>query len=163
MGLFHNVKGLRMFSWRLSERIFVVQPRGTGACGGAVFHYADDNRPSGETSGIPDQAVPRTLAGGRSPVCWSYGHKPIIPLETRTKAIELMLGGIWQKQATERLGVNVGDVHNWATAYREGDMAALQPRNRNSTASPTSPRLDEAGTPGMAVTTRRRCVDASRS
>ena len=62
------------------------------------------------------------------------GHmaKPIIPLETRTKAIELVLGGMQQKQAARQLGVSVGAVHNWVKAYREGGMAALQARNRNA-------------------------------
>ncbi|WP_270267622.1 DNA-binding protein [Bifidobacterium breve] len=36
------------------------------------------------------------------------GHmaKPIIPLETRTKAIELVLGGMQQKRAAEWIGYN---------------------------------------------------------
>ena len=58
--------------------------------------------------------------------------KPIIPLETRRKAIELVLGGMQQKQAAKQLGVSVGAVHNWVRAYRRGGMAALQPKNRNS-------------------------------
>ena len=53
---------------------------------------------------------------------------PIIPLETRRKAIELVLGGMQQKQAAKQLGVSVGAVHNWVRAYRRGGMAALQPR-----------------------------------
>ena len=62
------------------------------------------------------------------------GHmaKPIIPLETRLKAIELVLGGVRQKQAARRLGAGVGAVHGWVRAYRKGGMAALQPKNRNS-------------------------------
>ena len=40
--------------------------------------------------------------------------KPIIPLETRRKAIELVLGGMQQKQAAKQLGVSVGAVHNWS-------------------------------------------------
>lgn len=35
--------------------------------------------------------------------------KPIIPLETRTKAIELVLGGMQQKRAAEWIGYNVLD------------------------------------------------------
>ena len=38
--------------------------------------------------------------------------KPIIPLETRTKAIELVLGGMQRKQAAQRLGVSAGAVHD---------------------------------------------------
>lgn len=62
------------------------------------------------------------------------GHmaKPIIPLETRRRAVELVLGGMQQKQAAKQLGVSVGAVHGWVRAYREGGMAALQPKNRNS-------------------------------
>ena len=77
------------------------------------------------------------------------GHmaKPIIPLETRTKAIELVLGGMQQKQAAERLGVSIGAVHNWVKAYRKGGMAALQPRNRNASQSnkPSPRRSRSAG------------------
>ena len=62
------------------------------------------------------------------------GHmaKPIIPLETRRRAVELVLGGMQQKQAAKQLGAGVGAVHGWVRAYREGGMAALQPKNRNS-------------------------------
>ena len=58
--------------------------------------------------------------------------KPIIPLETRRKAIELVLGGMQQKQAAKQLGAGVGAVHNWVRAYRRGGMAASQPRNQNA-------------------------------
>ena len=58
--------------------------------------------------------------------------KPIIPLETRRKAIELVLGGMQQKQAAKQLGAGVGAVRNWVRAYRRGGMAALQPRNQNA-------------------------------
>ena len=71
------------------------------------------------------------------------GHmaKPIIPPEARTKTIELVLGGMQQKQAAERLDVSIGAIHNWVKAYREGGMAALQPRNRNAShANKPAPR-----------------------
>ena len=58
--------------------------------------------------------------------------KPIIPLKTRTRAIELVLGGIRREQATERLSAGVGAVHNWVRAYREGGMAALRPGSGNA-------------------------------
>ena len=81
--------------------------------------------------------------------------KPIIPLETRTKAIELVLGGMQQKQAAERLGVSAGAVHNWVRAYREGDMAALRPGNRNAIQTNKSvPRRDRDA--GDAEALRRR-------
>ena len=62
------------------------------------------------------------------------GHmaKPIIPLETRTKAIEPVPGGMQRKRAAERLGAGVGTVRNRLRAYREGGMAALRPENRNA-------------------------------
>ena len=62
------------------------------------------------------------------------GHmaKPIIPLETRRRAVELVLVGMQQKQAAKQLGVSVGAVHGWVRAYRKGGMAALQPKNRNA-------------------------------
>ena len=61
------------------------------------------------------------------------GHmaKPIIPLETRLKAIEPVPGSV-QKRAAKQLGAGVGAVHGWVRAYRKGGMAALQPKNRNA-------------------------------
>ena len=91
------------------------------------------------------------------------GHiaKPIIPLETSTKAIELVLGGMQHKQAAERLGVSVGAVHNWVKAYREGGMAALQPRNRNAsqTNKPAPRRSRNAGDGNDDVEALRRRVE----
>ncbi|WP_250232184.1 helix-turn-helix domain-containing protein, partial [Bifidobacterium longum] len=58
--------------------------------------------------------------------------KPIIPLETRRRAVELVPGGMQQKQAAKQLGAGVGAVHGWVRAYRKGGMAALQPKNRNA-------------------------------
>ena len=62
------------------------------------------------------------------------GHmaKPIIPPETRRRAVELVPGVMQQKQAAKQLGAGVGAVHGWVRAYRKGGMAALQPKNRNS-------------------------------
>ena len=61
------------------------------------------------------------------------GHmaKPIIPLETRRRAVEPVPGSV-QKQAAKQLGAGVGAVHGWVRAYRKGGMAALQPQNKNS-------------------------------
>ena len=95
------------------------------------------------------------------------GHmaKPIIPLETRRKAIELVLGGMQQKQAAKRLGLSVGTVHNWVRAYREGGMAALQPRNRNAAqdckprSAPRRGRDDGADDDGDAEALRRRVAE----
>ncbi|MGE8647361.1 helix-turn-helix domain-containing protein [Bifidobacterium breve] len=62
------------------------------------------------------------------------GHmaKPIIPPETRTKAIEPVPDGMQWKQAAELFGAGVSAVHNRVKAYREGGMAALRPRSRNA-------------------------------
>ena len=91
------------------------------------------------------QCLERWLA--KDPRYAGHMAKPIIPLVTRTKAIELVLGGMQQKQAAERLGVSIGAVHNWVKAYRKGGMAALQPRNRNASQSnkPSPRRSRSAG------------------
>ena len=52
--------------------------------------------------------------------------KPVIPLETRTKAIELILGNMQQKHTANQLGMSANAIHNRAKAYREGTV--LQPR-----------------------------------
>ena len=85
------------------------------------------------------------------------GHmaKPIIPLETRTKAIEPVPGGMRQKRAAERLGAGVGTVRNRVRAYREGDMAALRPENRDTgQADKLAMRRDRSA--GDAEAPRRR-------
>ena len=48
------------------------------------------------------------------------GHmaKPIIPLETRRRAVELVPGGMQQKLAAKQLGAGVGAVHGWVWASR---------------------------------------------
>ncbi len=93
------------------------------------------------------------------------GHmaKPIIPLETRRRAVGPVLGGMQQKQAAERLGAGVGAVHGWVRAYREGGMAALQPKNRNS-AQGNKP-ADSRRRPSAAemMMTRRLCAAGSRN
>ena len=105
------------------------------------------------------QCLERWLA--KDPRYAGHMAKPIIPLETRTKAIELVLGGMQQKQAAERLGVSVGAVHNWVKAYREGGMAALQPRNRNAsqTNKPAPRRSRNAGDGNDDVEALRRRVE----
>ena len=92
------------------------------------------------------------------------GHmaKPIIPLETRRRAVELVLGGMQQKQAAKQLGAGVGAVHGWVRAYRKGGMAALQPKNRNS-AQGNKPRTPAAGHPQPMMMTRRLCAAGSRN
>ena len=76
------------------------------------------------------QCLERWLA--KDPQYAAHMAKPIIPLETRRRAVELVLGGMQQKQAAERLGADVGAVHGWVRAYRKGGMAALRPRNGNA-------------------------------
>ena len=92
--------------------------------------------------------------------------KPIIPLETRRKAIELVLGGMQQKQAAKQLGVSVGAVHNWVRAYRRGGMAALQPRNQNAAQGGKSasvrPRGGADAGGGDDVEALRRRVEEAR-
>lgn len=85
------------------------------------------------------------------------GHmaKPIILMETRAKAIEPVPGGMRQKRAAERLGAGVGTVRNRVRAYREGDMAALRPENRDTgQADKLAMRRDRSA--GDAEAPRRR-------
>lgn len=72
------------------------------------------------------QCLERWLA--KDPKYAGHMAKSIIPLETRTKAIEPVPGGMRQKRAAERLGVSVGAVNHWVRSYREGGMAALRPK-----------------------------------
>ena len=45
-------------------------------------------------------------------------------METQTKAIEPVPGGMWQKRAAELLGAGVGAVNHWVRTYREGCVLA---------------------------------------
>ncbi len=85
------------------------------------------------------------------------GHmaKPIIPLETRTKAIEQVPGACQQKQAAERLGAGIGAVHNRVRVYREGGMAALRPENRDA-GQADRPAMRRDRSAGDAEAMRRR-------
>lgn len=76
--------------------------------------------------------------------------EPIIPLETRTKAIGTDAGR--RKRAAERLGAGVGAVHDRAGAY-----GVEWPRcgpGTGTPARPTSRRRGEAGTPEPSAMTR---------
>ena len=59
-----------------------VQSRGTQAGGGTLSHDINDDRRSGRTSRLSDQAVPGTLAGEGSPSCRAYEkpHHPCISM-----------------------------------------------------------------------------------
>jgi hypothetical protein len=81
--------------------------------------------------------------------------KSIIALETRRKAIELVLGDMQQKQAAGEPGAGVGAVHNRAGAYREGGMAALQPKNRNAARKPTPVSSADVGADDTGALRRR--------
>ena len=85
--------------------------------------------------------------------------EPIIPLETRAKAIGTDAGR--RKRAAERLGAGVGAVHDRAGAY--GVEWPRYDPGTGTPARPTSRRRGEAGTPEPSAMTRRRCVAGSRS
>lgn len=85
--------------------------------------------------------------------------EPIIPLETRAKAIGTGAGR--RKRAAERLGAGVGAVHDRAGAYRV-EWPRCDP-GTGTPARPTSQRHGEAGTPEPSAMTRRRRVAGSRS
>lgn len=59
-------------------------------------------------------------------------RRPVIPLRTRRKAIELVLGGMQQRQAARQPGASVDAVNDRVKACREGGMATLRPRNGNA-------------------------------
>lgn len=81
--------------------------------------------------------------------------RPIIPLETRTKTIEPVPGGMRQKRAAELLGAGLGAVRNRVRAYREGGMAALRPENRNA-GQADKPAMRRDRDAGDAEAPRRR-------
>ena len=72
-----------------------------------------------ERLGYPTrQCLERWLA--KDPRHAGHMRSPIIPMETRRKAIELVLGSMRQKQAARQPGVSVGAVAHWGKTYRGG-------------------------------------------
>ena len=125
-------KGLRMFSWILSERFFVcssLEERERAV--GLYFTTPMTTAQVVRHLGYPTRQCPERRPAA-DPRYAGHMAKPIIPLETRAKAIEPVPGGVRRKRAAERLGVSVGAVHGWVRAYRKGGMAALRPKNRNA-------------------------------
>ena len=85
-----------------------------------------------EHLGYPTRQCPeRRLA--KDPRHAGHMTKPIIPLETRTKAIEPVPGGTCGgSRPPDGSARASAPFHNRVKAHREGGMAALQPRNRNA-------------------------------
>lgn len=100
-----QIRGCGHFLGDRTKGFGCVQSRGTQAGGGTLSHDINDDHRSGRTSRLSDQEVPGTLAGEGSPRHAGRMRIPIIPLETGQKAIELVLGGMRQRQAARRLGV----------------------------------------------------------
>ena len=84
-------------------------------------------------------------------------------METQTKAIEPVPGGMWQKRAAELLGAGVGAVNHWVRTYREGGMAALRPENRDAgQADKPAVRRDRDEEPELGNALMREVVKARR-
>ena len=106
------------------------------------------------------QCLERWLA--KDPGYAGHMAKPIILMETRAKAIELVLGGMrgsrppnGSVRASERSATGSGRTARAA-------WPRCDPRT-GTPARPTSQRRGEAGTPEPSAMTRRRCVAVSRS
>ena len=106
------------------------------------------------------QCLERWLA--KDPKHAGHMAKPIIPLETGTKAIEPVPGGM---RGSGPLNCSVWASERSATG--SGRIArAVWPRcspEAGTPARPTSLRRDEAGMPGPSAMTWRRCAAGSRS
>lgn len=118
-------------------------------------------------SGLSDQAVLGTSAGGGSPVCRPYGQAHHPPWKRGPRAVGLVPGGMQRKQAARELGVGIGTVRNRAGACRRGGMAALQAGNRDAAQNgrpASAPRRNRNAGDGNDDTEalRRRVEDRSR-
>lgn len=131
-----------------------VQPRGTTARGGLVFRHADDHGPDREVPGIPDQAMPGTLAGKGSRACRPYGetHHPTGDKGPR-RSNRYWAACAEAGRRTARHGRRSGP--NWVKAYREGGMTALRPKNRNA-GQADKPAVRRDRNAGDAEALRRR-------
>lgn len=145
---------MRTFSWRLNERIIICSARGTTARGGLVFRHADDHGPDREVPGIPDQAMPGTLAGKGSRACRPYGetHHPTGDKGPR-RSNRYWAACAEAGRRTARHGRRSGP--NWVKAYREGGMTALRPKNRNA-GQADKPAVRRDRNAGDAEAPRRR-------
>lgn len=70
------------------------------------------------------QSLERRLA--KDPRHAGHMAKPIIPPETRRRAVEPVPGGMQRKQAARELGAGIGAATTGPGAYRRGGMAAPQ-------------------------------------
>ncbi|WP_340466899.1 helix-turn-helix domain-containing protein [Bifidobacterium pseudocatenulatum] len=104
--------------------------------------------------------MPGTLAGEGSRVCRPYGETHH-PAGNEDQGDRTGAGRHARKRAAERFGAGVGAIRNWVKAYREGGMAALQPRNRNAsqTNKPAPRRSRNARAVGDDVEALRRRVE----
>ena len=113
-----------------------------------------------EHLGYPTRQCPeRWLA--KDPRHAGHMARPIIPLETKDQGDRTGAGRHARKRAAERFGAGVGAVRNWVKAYREGGMAALRPKNGNTsqTNKPAPQRSRNARTVGDDVEALRRRVE----
>ena len=106
----HPDRGVQKFSWRLNERIIVCPSPGKRRR--AVKLHS--TKPMATAQVVerlrPSSALERWLASG--PRHAGHMAKPVIPLETRTKAIELILGNMQQKHTANQLGMSANAIHN---------------------------------------------------
>lgn len=86
-----QIRGCGRFFGDRTEGFGCVQSRGTQAGGGTLSHDINDDRRSGRTPRLSDQAVPGTLAGEGSPSCRAY-EEPHHPLGNRAEGDRTGIG-----------------------------------------------------------------------
>ena len=125
-------RGCGRFLGDRTEGFGRVQSRGTQAGGGALSHDINDDRRSGRTSRLSDQAVPGTLAGEGFPLRWAY-EEPHHPPGNRAEGDRTGIGrhAAEASRPAARRGRGCRGPF-WVKTYREGGMATLPPGNRNA-------------------------------
>ena len=153
-------RGCGRFLGDRTEGFGRVQSRGTQAGGGTLSHDINDDRRSGRTSRLSDQAVPGTLAGEGSPSCRAY-EEPHHPSGDQAEGDRTGIGrhaAEASRPAARRERGRRGPF--WVKTYREGGMAALPPgkecRAQDGGAPSRPQRGDSLGDDGDVEALHRR-------
>lgn len=139
-----------------------VQSRGTQAGGGTLSHDINDDRRSGRTSRLSDQAVPGTPADEGSPSCRAY-EESHHPHGNQTEGDRTGIGRHAAEASRPAARYERGRRGPfWVKTYREGGMAALPPGNRNAARRTAGRRRGRSVATPLAMTvTWRRCTAGS--
>lgn len=142
-----QIRGCGRFLGDRTKGFGCVQSRGTQAGGGALSHDINDDRRSGRTPRLSDQAVPGTLAGEGSPLRWAY-EEPHHPHGNQAEGDRTGIGRHAAETSRPAARRGRGRRGPLGQGVSRGGMAALPPGNRNTAQDGGAPQCRGDGTGG---------------